>query len=389
MPALTVRSSLLLLPLLALTSLPAQSGRTMRLQAPAVLGQTARFELLHPPAASGNLYAFLWSAPFAGSQPFAVPGFGVVGMARIHAPSALTLATGVLGPQGHVGHDLPVPNASFVLGLAFDLQGLDLASAASTLHFTDNDLAVRIAAQPLPDMVPIAPGGFTMGSTVEATEMPVHPVTISRPFWIGKYEVTQAEYQSLMNSNPSLFRGPTRPVEVSWNQATAYCNALNARETAAGRVPSGYRYRLPTEAEWEYCCRAGTTSTYCYGATIDCTLANAYHDNGGPGFCLPHPTEWGQTAVVGSYPPNAWGLHDMHGNVMEWCQDRWPGPISSYPATAVVDPLETNPLFVYRIARGGAWFFYRDAARSASRSGYLSDTWAQFCGFRVVLGPVL
>ena len=389
MPQPTCRSLLLLLPLLTLATLPAQSGRTMRLQAPAVLGQTARFELLHPGTANGNLYAFLWSAPFAGSQPLVVPGFQVVGSARIDVPSALTFAIGGLGPQGRVGHDLVVPNASHVLGFAFDLQAIDLSPATNTLHFADDELAVRIAAQPLPDMVPIAPGTFAMGSTYAATEMPVHQVTISRPFWIGRHEVTQAEYQSLMSGNPSLFVGPTRPVEVSWNQATAYCNALNARETAAGRVPSGYRYRLPTEAEWEYCCRAGTTSVYSYGATLDCTLANAYHDNGGPGFCLPHPTEGGQTAVVGSYPPNAWGLHDMHGNVMEWCQDRWPGPIGSYPAAAVVDPLETNPLFVYRIARGGAWIFYRDAARSASRNGNLPDAWAQFFGFRVVLGPIL
>lgn len=383
------RTTSLLLPLLSLAALPAQTGRTMRLQAPAVLGQTARFELLHPIASVGNLYAFLWSAPFVGTQNVAVPGFNVLGQARVDPNAAQSFALGVLGANGRLGHDLTVPNAPYVLGLAFDLQAADLALTTSTLAFADNDLALRIAAQPSPDMVPIAPGTFTMGSTYSGTEMPVHQVTLSRPFWIGRYEVTQAEYQSLRNHNPSLFVGPTRPVEVSWDQATAYCNALNARESAAGRVPSGYRYRLPTEAEWEYCCRSGTTSTYFYGASIDCTLANAYHDNGGPGFCLPHPTEWGQTAVVGSYPPNAWGLHDMHGNVMEWCQDRWPGPISSYPAGAVVDPLETNPLFVYRIARGGAWFFYRDAARSAARSGYLSDTWTQFTGFRVVLGPIL
>lgn len=386
-PAFLVRTLCTSVALLA--SLSAQSGRTMRLQAPVLLGHTGRIEVIHPPAAAGNFFACLWSAPFPGSQAVVVPGFAVVGLARIDPAAASILASGVFDATGRWGQDLTLPNASYLLGFAFDVQAVDLGVAANTVSFADADLALRVAAQPMPDMVPIAPGTFSMGSTYAATEMPVHQVTISRPFWMGRYEVTQAEYQALRGSNPSLFVGPSRPVEVSWDQANAYCNALNARESAAGRVPSGYRYRLPTESEWEYCCRAGTTSTYFYGPTIDCSLANAYHDNGGPGFCHPHPVEYGQTADVGTYPPNAFGLHDMHGNVMEWCLDRWPGPISSYPANAVVDPLETNPLYVYRIARGGAWFFYRDAARSASRSGYLSDTWAQFLGFRVVLAPIL
>ena len=369
-----------------LATVAAQSARTMHLMAPVVLGETARFELRHPFQAVGNAYAFLASAPpYTGALTVAAPGLAVTGQLRVDPAAAFVAYTGVLGLSGRAAHDLPVPGAVALLGFAFDLQGVDVGLAAATLQFTANDLTLVVASQPPLGMLPIPAGTFTMGSNVTATEAPVHPVTISRPFWMGRYEVTQAEFQARMGYNPSMFVGPNRPVEVSWNQATAYCAALQAQEAAAGRVPSGYVYRLPTEAEWEYACRAGTTTAYHYGATIDCTLANAFHELPGPGFCLPG----GQTAVVGSYPPNAFGLHDMHGNVYEWCLDRWPGAISSYPSAHVTDPLETNPLFIYRIARGGAYYFWRDEARSASRQGNLPDTWVQFFGFRVVLGPVL
>ena len=367
----------------------AQTGRSMRLAAPAVLGHTARFELRHLTAAAGNLYCFLWSSPpFAGTQVLNVPGFAVRGLARIDPAAAQVAFSGVLTASGRTAHDLPLANSSHLLGFAFDLQALDLEANTSTLAFADDDLAITVAQAPPGNLVLVAPGTFSMGSTYAAAEQPVHAVTISRPFWMGRYEVTQAEFQAVLGYNPSFFRGPNRPVEATWNAAVAYCNALNGREANAGRVPSGYRYRLPTEAEWEYACRAGTTTAYHSGTSITCADANAYHDMG-VGFCLPHPTEGGQTADVGTYPPNAWGLHDMHGNVWEWCQDRWPGPISTYPSGAVTDPVENNPLFVYRVLRGGAWDFYRDAARSASRNGNLADTQVYFYGFRVVLGPIL
>jgi formylglycine-generating enzyme required for sulfatase activity len=388
-PIASLSFSFLLPSLVLLTALPAQTGRSMRLQAPVVVGATARFELRHPVAASGNLYFFLWSSPpLVGTQPVSVPGFVVQGLARVDAATAQAAWWGQLDGSGRVAHDLALANSSHLLGFAFDVQSLDLAVASSTLAFADDDLTLVVAGQPPAGLVPIAPGTFQMGGTQSATEAPVHTVTISRPFWIGQREVTQAEYQAVMNSNPSIFVGPSRPVEVSWNQATAYCNALNARETAAGRVPSGYRYRLPSEAEWEYVCRAGTTTAYGIGTSITCATANIY-DYSIPGFCFPHPTEAGQTTVVGSYPANAWGVQDMHGNVAEWCLDRWPGPIASYPATPVVDPVENNPLYVYRILRGGNWYLDAGAARSASRSGNLASAGAHLFGFRVVLGPIL
>lgn len=325
----------------------------------------------------------------SGTRSVSIPGLTVHGWLRVDPASAVALFTGLFDGTGRRTHQLPVPNVPSLSGFAFDVQTLDLDVAASAVAFADNDLTLVVAVQPPNGLVAIPAGTFTMGSNASSAEAPQHQVTISRPFWMGRTEVKQSEFQALMGYNPSLFLGPDRPVEVSWNQAMAYCNALTARESAAGRLPSGYVYRLPTEAEWEYACRAGTTGDYHFGASISCALANAYHDNGGVGFCHPHPTEGGQTANVGSYPANAFGLHDMHGNVAEWCLDHWPGPISTYPSTPVTDPLESNPLYVYRVARGGAWLFYRDAARSSARNGNLPATWTHFFGMRVVLAPAL
>jgi hypothetical protein len=173
-----------------------------------------------------------------------------------------------------------------------------------------------------------------MGSMLgNANEQPVHQVTLTYPFWMGKHEVTQGQFQALLGSNPSQFAGTPnaalRPVErVSWYAARQFCQALTAAEQAAGRVPTGYEYRLPTEAEWEYCCRAGTTTEWSTGASISMSQANI---NG----ALASPT-WptGQTAVVGSYPANAFGVHDLHGNVAEWCLDSF----VAYTAAALVDP---------------------------------------------------
>jgi formylglycine-generating enzyme required for sulfatase activity len=186
---------------------------------------------------------------------------------------------------------------------------------------------------PALNMVPIAPGTFQMGSTAgNSDEQPVRQVTLTAPFWMGKYEVTQAQYQAVMGSNPSTFQGANypnaaqRPVElVSWNNAVGYCHALTASEQAAGRVPPGYQFRLPTEAEWEYCCRAGTTTEWHTGTSLDTSQAN-------------FQGVLGQTAVVGSYAPNAFGLHDMHGNVWEWCLDSY----AVYAPGLVSDPFVTG-----------------------------------------------
>ncbi|MFN9756076.1 MAG: formylglycine-generating enzyme family protein [Planctomycetota bacterium] len=243
-----------------------------------------------------------------------------------------------------------------------------------------------VQPDPALHMVAIPPCTFVMGSNDgEADEKPAHPVTLTRPFWIGKYEVTQAQYQAVTAKNPSLFQGaeapdaPQRPVEtVSWDDAMAYCKSLTANEQAAGRVPEGYQYRLPTEAEWEYCCRAGTTTPWHTGANLEPGQANF----GGARECDACPD--GQTAAVGNYPANAWCLHDMHGNVWEWCLDSY-GPY----APASVAPFVTGG--ANRVVRGGSWYSLLSAAhcRSAFRYSITPDSADILVGFRVVLAPVL
>jgi formylglycine-generating enzyme required for sulfatase activity len=221
-----------------------------------------------------------------------------------------------------------------------------------------------------------------MGSTaIGGTAAPVHSVTITRPFWCGKYEVTQAEYQAVMGINPSLFQGasypnaPQRPVErVSWSNAMAYCATRTAMEAAAGRIPAGYQYRLPTEAEWEYVCRAGTTTEWNTGASLVCGQAN---------FSVCGPV---QTTVVGSYAANPWGLFDTHGNVWEWCLDSWDGS-ANYPSSAVFDPyVSSGP---NRVLRGGGWSVTADVCRSAFRFSSIPGAINLLIGFRVVLAPAL
>jgi len=237
--------------------------------------------------------------------------------------------------------------------------------------------------------VAIPPGSFMMGSNApngspyfgNISTQPVHQVTISYPFWMGQHEVMQSEYQALMGSNPSGFPGASRPVEtVSWHQARAYCAALTAQQ--AGNPPAGYEYRLPTEAEREYACRAGTTTEFHYGPDLFCNQARfgySFHSNSS---CFS-----GSTVPVGSYAPNAFGLYDMHGNVAEWCLDSY----AQYSSASVTDPFVTGgPTRVYR---GGGWFefyplgsfFCRSAYRESNAPGFTDNE----LGFRVVLAPVL
>lgn len=345
-----------LLPLFALTLATvaaSQSGRTMRVNAPAVIGQSARFAMQHPAAAAGNLYLLLWSPPFAGAVPLAVPGLTVRGLVRVDLANAVSARSGVFTSNGMTADlQVPIPSDPLLVGHAWDLQGVDL-SGANELTLADDDLEIVVSAPPLPsaNMVAIAPGTFQMGSYA-ASATPVHAVTITRPFWMMRYEVTQAQYQAVMGNNPSYYRGSSwpnasqRPVEqLTWFDALAYCNALSVQEAAAGRLPTGYEYRLPTEAEWEYCCRAGTTTEFSVGDLLDCGQANILQY-----WCSPS-----ETFVVGSFPANPFGLHDMHGNVWEWCLDAH----ASYLPGAVVDPYVPGASGPNRVIRGGSWYHPR------------------------------
>lgn len=215
----------------------------------------------------------------------------------------------------------------------------------------------------------IPPGIFMMGSNDgDPDEMPVHEVKITRPFYLGVYEVTNAQWQAVMGRVPSAWRGDDHPVEqVNWTDAMAFCRTLTAlpAERAAERV-----YRLPTEAEWEYACRAGTTSDFSFGGDRSLLSEHGWF-SGNSG---------GQTRPIGQKNPNPWGLHDMHGNVWEWCGDGY-GPFTEGLAT---DPtgLATAAVKVYR---GGNWGYMARETRSAKRKSIDPEHRDHYRGFRVAM----
>ncbi len=234
------------------------------------------------------------------------------------------------------------------------------------------------------DMIWIEPGTFLMGSPEDELgrwdDETQHEVTLTQGYWMGKFEVTQAQYEAIMGKNPSYWKGADLPVEcVSWFDATNFCARLTALEKAAGRLPAGYEYTLPTETQWEYACRAGTTTalnngkslTSVYGVCPNLDEVGWYEYNSGQ---YDSDGVWmgkGKTYPVGQKQPNAWGLYDMHGNVYEWCLDWYPGYEGSY-----------------RVHRGGSWHSSARCCRSAFRgysdpSGYWNDS-----GFRVALSAV-
>jgi len=227
------------------------------------------------------------------------------------------------------------------------------------------------------DMVAIPGGTFLMGSPNseegrQDSESPQHSVTIA-PFHMGKFAVTQAQYQAIMGNNPSRSQGEKRPVEqVSWHDAIAFCQKLSER--------TGNLYRLPSEAEWEYACRAGTTTPFYFGETITPDLVN-FNGNSTYG-SAPKGIYREQTIDVGSFPPNGFGLYDMHGNVREWCEDHWHSNYQGAPTNG--SAWTTGGDSNFRSLRGGSWDSYPRNCRSASRYGHRPDERYDFIGFRVV-----
>jgi len=216
----------------------------------------------------------------------------------------------------------------------------------------------------------IPAGEFTMGSPGTESYFSKyetqHRVSIAKPFYLGETEVTQEQYQKVMGKNPSEFKGPQNPVEkVSWADAVEFCGKLSAMpaEKTAGHV-----YRLPTEAEWEYACRSGTTTAYGFGD--DASRLGDY------GWFRSNSSR--STHPVGEKKPNAWGLYDMHGNVWEWCQD-WYG---YYPSGAATDPTGATSGSI-RVYRGGSWFYFARDCRSANRRGHAPGIRPIGLGFRV------
>ena len=253
------------------------------------------------------------------------------------------------------------------------------------------------------DMVYIPGGTFGMGSPeteVESrdSEKPQHPVTIE-PFFMGKYTATQAQWKAVaqlpkierdLDDDPSWFKGDNRPVEqVSWLDAVEFCARLSEK--------TGRNYRLPSEAQWEYACRAGTETPFHFGETITTDLANY---NGNETYLdAPKGKYRGETVDVGSFPPNAFGLYEMHGNVWEWCADPWHSNYQGAPTDGRVWDEEDNDnryqnrvdLLVMsrnddrnRLLRGGSWYVFPRLSRSAIRINVAPGTRLVYIGFRFV-----
>jgi formylglycine-generating enzyme required for sulfatase activity len=207
----------------------------------------------------------------------------------------------------------------------------------------------------------IPPGKFTMGSPKEEKERfdneTQHKVTLTKGFYMGVYTVTQEQYETVMGNDPSNFKGDKNlPVEqVSWEDCQEFVKKLRDRDKKA--------YRLPTEAEWEYSCRAGTKTPFWFGETISTDQAN-YNGNNTYGNGKKGKYRE-KTTPVGSFPANAWGLFDTHGNLFEWCQD-WLG---DYPQNEVIDP-QGPDAEQYRVLRGGSWYDFPQHCRSTFRVRY-------------------
>ena len=262
------------------------------------------------------------------------------------------------------------------------------------------------------DMVAIPAGEFLMGTadadrdtmTQEATrngieqkyvetrtsqEMPQHCVKVPE-FWMGKFAVTQAQWDRVaalpkiktnLNADPSNFKGAKRPVEkISWEQAVEFCNRLSCK--------TGKSYRLPSEAEWEYACRAGTTTPFHFGETITTDLAN-YNGDYSYGNA-PQGESRSQTTEVGIFPANGFGLYDMHGNVYEWCADIWNESYEWAPTDGTAQDIGSelrDPHHVQRVSqllRGGSWLNCPWICRSAARSKLMRGGYTAVIGFRVL-----
>lgn len=240
------------------------------------------------------------------------------------------------------------------------------------------------------NLVFIQPGTFIMGSPTSEllrfSDETQHGVTITRGFWISQYLVRQKDYLAVVGTNPSHFFGDLdRPVEtVNWYNATNYCALRTQQEQASGLIASNYVYRLPTESEWEYACRAGTTTAFYMGTGLysgqadfdgqygyDAAVGQIFNATG---------IFLQQTTPVGNYGANPWGLYDMIGNVMEWCQD-WYG---AYPTANLIDP-QGPATGTGRVRRGGHWLLTGQYCRSAQRANGIPNGAFYYYGFRVVL----
>jgi formylglycine-generating enzyme required for sulfatase activity len=258
--------------------------------------------------------------------------------------------------------------------ITVNAQGKENSRRRHYAHFFPEDLGNGSVLE----MVYIPGGTFMMGSPAtdkyrRDNESPQHQVTVPA-FFAGKYSITRAQWQALMGNNPSRLKFEKRPVEVSWDEAVEFCDKLSQQ--------TGKKYRLLSEAEWEYACRAGTTTPFHFGETITRELVN--YEEHGPGYPDDIPLHSKQPTDVGSFPPNAFGLYDMHGNVWEWCSDRCHENYNGAPTDGSSWETTNN----YRVMRGGDWGSLAGFCRSDYRCLFSEDGRRGYGGFRVAVASV-
>jgi formylglycine-generating enzyme required for sulfatase activity len=241
-------------------------------------------------------------------------------------------------------------------------------------------LIERLAVDLSLDLVLISGGTFMMGdNTHHQDEQPIHQVTLS-PFYVSKYAITQAQYRSIMGEDLGSGLGADYPIEqINWDDAISFCTKLSQT--------TGKQYSLPSEAQWEYACRAQTTSNFHFGETITADLVNyngEYPYNGAP-----IGQNRAQSTPVGTFPANAFGLYDMHGNVWEWCLDQYQPNYLTAPSdgSAMLDDSSSSGSSK-RVMRGGSWDYVAKGCRSSVRCSLDSGLRMNGCGFRVVLTAV-
>ena len=268
-----------------------------------------------------------------------------------------------------------LPMASFPMS---SREAADVQQATARHLGSAKEKEIRLPGGVTMTLVLIPAGRFQMGSPHDEAERsgdegPVHPVTLAKPFFMGKYEVTQAQWRAVMGDNPSSSKGDDLPVDtVSWDKCVEFCEKVSNLVT--GEV------RLPTEAEWEYACRAGTKTAFAFGDSLSSQQAN--FDGDYPYGGASKGVDLKKTTPAGSFEPNAWGLHDMHGNVYEWCEDRYH---SSYEGAPTDGSAWITGGTSDRVVRGGSWGANGRHCRSANRNRVDHDARHVDLGFRVAV----
>ena len=266
------------------------------------------------------------------------------------------------------GKELPCPGCNTMLKVAADLHQV---TVKMTRPILEKEFAVDLGNGIKLEMVLIPAGEFLMGSpdsdnNAQGDEKPQHRVRITNPFYLGKYPVTQEQWQAVMGNNPSHFKGPQNPVEqVSWKDCQRFLAEINTKIGTGGG-----KFQLPSEAQWEYACRAGSAGRYCFGDQESALGEFAWH-KGNSG---------SKTHTVGEKNPNAWGLYDVHGNVWEWCQDWYD---AGYYAKSPTDDPIGHATGSHRVARGGSWFHSAGFCWSAVRYSYKPEDRGFILGLRV------